>query len=863
MFLSSSPDARSGDFPLASGFQRWLVLGVLLLNIVMVTVGVQSLQASRERVLNEVRGNAANLAALLELGVADSVRRIDLGLLSIVDVLESQALVGGFSDEAIEQVLELHRARHPAVDAFRVSTRDGLLTRGKGVNPQAPVSLADRPFFAEHQAQPGARLIVAEPVMGRVSKIWVVAFTRSYRDEHGAFAGVVTAAVTLDHFTRLLSPLSLGPHGVAEVRHRSKALLTRYPLLEGVAGMPGALSTSQELQRLLDAEVESGFFQAPGDDGVVRIQAFRQIRDTPFMLTVGMAPVDFLDDWQRELRHTVVLLVVFFIATVFAAWMLRRYWRQIRNQGLFMQTLVESLPVPFFYKDCEGRYLGCNEAFERMLGKSRQEIIGKSVFDMAPPEIAQRYHDMDAALFERPGTQTYDWVIPHPEGVRHVIFHKATFLHEDGSIAGLLGGISDVTELKQVQHELQLHRDNLEALVAERTEQLNEAKEAAEAASRAKSAFLANMSHELRTPMNGIMGMIDLVWRRMSDPIGRSQLAKAKLSSQHLLALINDILDISKIEAQRMVLELTPFRLQDVIDNMTSVLAHRAEEKALQLVLAPLPPVIRDFLLGDPLRLGQVLINLVGNAIKFTHQGAVSVNFQVRQETPADIQLYGEVIDSGIGIDAEDIGRLFNSFEQADSSTTRRYGGTGLGLAISRRLVELMGGRIGVESQPGQGSKFWFEVTLQKFQSTTSDSAVELPHELPELQLRREFAGCRVLLVEDEPINSEVSCCLLEEVGLLVDLAVDGVQAVEMARRHPYAAILMDMQMPNLNGADATRAIRADSLNRHTPILAMTANAYEEDRQACFEAGMNEHLSKPVHPEQLFERLLKWLGKTV
>ena len=221
------------------------------------------------------------------------------------------------------------------------------------------------------------------------------------------------------------------------------------------------------------------------------------------------------------------------------------------------------------------------------------------------------------------------------------------------------------------------------------------------------------------------------------------------------------------------------------------------------------------------------------------------------------------MIDCGIGVGAEDIGRLFNSFEQADSSTTRRYGGTGLGLAISRRLVELMGGRIGVESQPGQGSKFWFEVTLQKFQSTTSDSAVELPHELPELQLRREFAGCRVLLVEDEPINSEVSCCLLEEVGLLVDLAVDGMQAVEMARRHPYAAILMDMQMPNLNGADATRAIRADSLNRHTPILAMTANAYEEDRQACFEAGMNEHLSKPVHPEQLFERLLKWLGKTV
>jgi hypothetical protein len=863
MTLSSLSDAQSSSACHASRFQRWLVAGVLLLNLVMLTIGVQSLQASRERVFHEVRGNSANLAALLELSVADSIRRIDLGLLSIVDVLESQGVDGASSDEAIERVLQLHLTRHPAVDAFRVSTRDGLLMWGKGVNPAAPVSVTDRSFFAEHQAAPGARLIVAEPFWGRVSKIWVVAFTRSYRDANGAFAGVATAAVTLDHFTRLLAPLNLGKNGSAAIRHHSTALLTRYPAIEGAAGIPGALNASPGLQSLLNAEAEIGLFEEAGDDGVLRIQAFRQIRDTPYMLTVAMAPEDFLGDWRREVRHTVVLLLVFFVATAFAAWMLRRYWWQIRNQALFMQTLIESLPVPFFYKDTDGRYLGCNEAFERLLGKSREEIIGKSVFDMAPPDIAQRYHDMDVALFERPGAQTYDWVIQRPEGIRHVVFHKATFLHADGSIAGLIGGITDVTEVKQVQQELQAHRDNLEAVVAERTEQLKDAKDAAEAASRAKSAFLANMSHELRTPMNGIMGMIDLVWRRMTDPKGRSQLAKAKQSSQHLLALINDILDISKIEAQRMTLELTPFRLQDVIDNMDGVVAHRAEEKGLSLVVAPLPQAARDFLLGDPLRLGQVLINLVGNAVKFTSHGSVSVDFQVLEETSVDILLRCQVEDTGIGIAPEDMGRLFKSFEQVDSSTTRRYGGTGLGLAISRRLVELMGGGIGVDSQPGQGSRFWFVVRLQKFMAPADAGGRDVPHELPELQLRREFAGCRVLLVEDEPINSEVSCCLLEEVGLLVDLAVDGAQALEMARQNPYSAILMDMQMPNLNGVDATRAIRTDSLNRHTPILAMTANAYEEDRQACFAAGMNEHLSKPIHPEQLFERLLKWLGKTV
>lgn len=863
MLFSSLPVARSGFSHPASRFQAWLFVGVVLLNAVMVTIGFQSLQASRERVFNEVQTNTANLAALLELGAADSIRRIDLGLLSIVDVLESQASLGGLSDEAIEHLLQLHLARHPAVDAFRVSQRDGVLSWGKGVDPASPVSVVDRPFFSEHRAAPGAALIVAEPVMGRVSKIWVVAFTRSYRDAQGEFAGVVTAAVTLDHFTRLLSPLSLGKNGVAEIRHRGEALLTRYPPIDGRHGEPGSVGVSPGLQALLDARVDAGFFRGAGDDGVPRIHAFRTIRDTPFMLTVAMAPVDFLDDWQRELRHTVALLLVFFLATLCAAWMLRRYWGQIRNQGLFMQTLVESLPVPFFYKDAEGRYLGCNQAFERLLGKAREEIIGKSVFDMAPAEIAQRYHDMDAALFEHPGTQTYDWVIQQPEGLRHVIFHKATFLHANGSVAGLIGGITDVTELKQVQQELQLHRDNLEALVAERTEQLKDAKEAAEAASRAKSAFLANMSHELRTPMNGIMGMIDLVWRRTGDPKARSQLLKARQSSQHLLALINDILDISKIEAQRMTLELSPFRLRDVIDNMDGVLAHRAEEKSLRLLVPPVPQTIPDFLLGDPLRLGQVLINLVGNAVKFTNSGSVSVRFDVIEESSADILLRCEVIDTGVGIKPEDVDRLFQSFEQADSSTTRRYGGTGLGLAISRRLVELMEGRIGVESRLGSGSTFWFEVRLQKYQALSGAAAGSTPNELPELQLRREFAGARVLLVEDEPINSEVSCCLLEDVGLVVDLAVDGLQAVEMARQNCYSAILMDMQMPNLNGVDATRAIRADSLNQRTPILAMTANAYEEDRRACFAAGMNEHLSKPIHPEQLFARLLKWLGQTV
>ena len=861
-----SPDATSpssghaASFRLGSRFQSWLVIGVLVLNVVMITVGVQSLLASRERSIDQVRGNAGNLAALLELNVADSVKRIDLGLLSIVDVLESLSEEALLSDEVIERLLQLHLERHPAVDAFRVSNQRGELIWGRGVDRAAPVSLADRPFFAEHQAHPGQQLIVAEPVLGRVSKIWVVAFTRSYRKPDGSFAGVVTAAVTLDYFTRLLSPLKLGTHGVAAIHHRNQALLTRYPAIEGEVGQPGYKDIPDGFKALLASGVASGTFQSELD-GIVRFNAYRQIQHTPFVLTVAMAPADFLADWQREIRNTIILLLVFFAATVFAAWMLRRYWWQIRNQALFLNTLIESTPVPFFYKDTAGRYLGCNQAFEALLGKSRDEIIGKSVFEMAPPEIARRYHEKDAELFEHPGNQTYDWVIQSHGEIRHVIFHKASFQHADGSIAGLIGGITDVTELKRIQDELQSHRDNLEALVAERTVQLAQAKDAAEEASRAKSAFLANMSHELRTPMNGIMGMIDLVWRKMTDPKGREQLAKAKQSSRHLLELINDILDISKIEAQRMVLEETSFKFQDVLDNLEDLLSHRAQEKGLVLQIDAAQGLADQSLLGDPLRLGQVLLNLAGNAVKFTGQGSVTVRVAILEDNPSDLLLRCEVADTGIGILPADQPRLFTAFEQADSSTTRKYGGTGLGLAISKRLVELMGGEIGVKSAPGEGSSFWFVVRLGKELASPDGSSHVIGHESIELLLHRTFSGSRVLLVEDEPISSEVSCCLLEDVGLVVDLAVDGAEAVAMARSNRYAAILMDMQMPNLNGVDATRAIRADSLNMHTPILAMTANAYDEDRKACYEAGMNEHIGKPIHPEQLFEALLRWLEK--
>ncbi len=839
-------------------FQRWLLIGVLLLNVVMITIGSHALLSGREQAIDRVRSNADNLAALVALGLADSMKRVDLGLLSIVDALEARISDGTLNDERVEHVLRQHLARHPAVDAFRVSNRQGELTWGKGVDRSAPVSLADRPFFLLHQANPGKQLIVSEPVIGKVSKKWVLALTRSYRNPDGSFAGIVTAAVTLDYFTRQLLPLNLGQHGFAEIRHADHSLLTHFP--EIPVRQPGSRDLPAELAGMLDSPASSGSFHAVGPDAIERYHAFRRITDAPYALVVAMAPEDFLDDWYRDIPRIAVLLLAFFIVSVLAAWLLRRYGWRLSSQALFLGTLIENLPLPIFYKDATGRYRGCNRAFENLLGRTRSEIVGKSVFDMAPPDIAARYHEMDAELFVAPGTQTYEWLVPSPMGMRSVIFHKASYCDADGKVAGLLGGISDITELRQIQAELQQHRDHLEALVLERTHELAQAKEYAETASRAKSAFLANMSHELRTPMNGIMGMLSLARRRMHDPKGQDQLAKASAAAHHLLAVLNDILDISKIEAERLVLETVPMQLADIAEEVRSVLAPKADEKGLQLIFELPEALARRPLLGDPLRLRQILLNLTGNAVKFTTEGSVRVRTGIVDGHDRGLRIKFEVIDSGIGIDAETRRRLFRSFEQADNSTTRKYGGTGLGLAISKRLVTLMGGEIGVESTSGVGSVFWFEIPLTagpRAEDATADRPLSASD--AEARLRATHSGMRVLLAEDEPINQEVARCLLESAGLQVDVAEDGEEAVRMTSFTPYALILMDVQMPNLNGIDATRIIREESANMTTPILAMTANAYDEDRERCLKAGMNDHLAKPVDPAHFYTLLLRWL----
>ncbi len=421
-----------------------------------------------------------------------------------------------------------------------------------------------------------------------------------------------------------------------------------------------------------------------------------------------------------------------------------------------------------------------------------------------------------------------------------------TIMTMNGKLAGKAVELArEVGRRKQAETRLNLVLDELRA-----------AKEIAESATLAKSTFLATMSHEIRTPLNSIIGLSHLAIGLGPEPRLRDYIEKIEASGRHLLGIINDVLDFSKIEAGKLSIEKTGFGLRTALGNTAMILGDRAAEKGLALTL-DIGEELPENLIGDPIRIGQILLNFGANAIKFTERGGLRIAVRKEEaaavpaaEGPGDgLWLRFEVSDTGIGIGANQLGGLWQIFQQADMSTTRKYGGTGLGLAISKRLAEIMGGIVGVESELGIGSTFWFTVPLALGKQPVRATAEKAP----------ELRGCRILLVEDNATNQEVALGQLHHAGLDAELAPNGAIAVERVMAEPWDLVLMDLQMPVMDGLAATREIRKRESLRNLPIIAMTASTMRADSEACFAAGMNDFLKKPIDPAELLRMLGKWI----
>ena len=579
-------------------------------------------------------------------------------------------------------------------------------------------------------------------------------------------------------------------------------------------------------------------------DQTLRLSDDLEFAGRTWKMTAYAGNRDFYPVWDPNSLW--LPLGVFLLALGLALYLRRGAQREQERANLlaYQTALLDAMPNPIFVKGLDTVFTACNKAYEQAFGIRRSDFIGKTVLelDYIPEEVRRKFQADDLALIRKGGLIQDEMAIPYADGrVHELMYWRTTFDLESGKPGGMIGVLIDITDLKGMQSDLEA------------------AKEVAEDANRAKSDFLANMSHEIRTPMNAIIGLSHLALNTELDRRQHDYLKKIEGSAKALLGIINDILDFSKIEAGKLDMESISFDLHtDVLDNLSNVIGLKAGEKGTELIFdfdTDLPFALR----GDPLRLGQILINLMNNAVKFTEGGEIRLGIRVLESDPESVTLHFAVQDTGVGMSREQQNKLFQSFTQADTSTTRKYGGTGLGLTISKRLTEMMGGEIGVESEPGKGSTFWFTARFDR----SDESRI-----LREQDFDAEIRNLKVLVVDDNPTSRVILSRYLASFGYEVMDVSGGEQAIRLLESTPAEApfdlVLMDWKMPGMNGVEVARRIKAESgIDRLPAVLMVTAYDREELLQQANTSFVEGVLVKPVSPSTLLDGILKVFGKGV